>query len=211
MALGGGCEFPMHCARTVAALESYIGLVEVGVGLLPAGGGCKELALRASQEAKGNYLLDFLKSTFQTVATATVSKSAEEARSLGFLRAGDVVAMNANETLYLAKRAARNLFDAGYRPPLKVKGFPVLGASGIATIESQLVNMRDGGFISAHDFTIGLAIAEALCGGYVDAGSLVTEQWILDIERRHFIALLRNPLTQARLKHMLETGKPLRN
>ena len=212
MALGGGAEFTMHCTRAVAALESYIGLVEVGVGLLPAGGGCKEIALRAAQEAKGAaYVLDFLKGYFQTVATATVSKSAEEARSLGFLRAGDVVAMNANELLYLAKCNARALFESGYRPPLRTTGIPVLGADGIATIESQLMNMRDGGYISAHDFTIGLALAEALCGGYVDSGSLVDEQWILDIERRHFIGLLKNPLTQARIKHTLETGKPLRN
>ena len=212
MALGGGCEFTLHCARAVAALESYIGLVEVGVGLLPAGGGCKELALRAAQETRGNaYILDFLRGYFQTVATATVSKSAEEARTLGFLRAGDSVAMNAHEVLWLAKRTARAMYDTGYRAPLRSAGFPVLGASGIATIEAQLVNMRDGGFISAHDFAVGMALAETLCGGFVDAGSLVDEQWVLDLERRHFIALLKNPLTQARIKHTLETGKPLRN
>jgi 3-hydroxyacyl-CoA dehydrogenase len=212
MALGGGAEFTLHSARAVAALESYIGLVEVGVGLLPAGGGCKELALRAAQQAGDNaYILDFLKAHFQTVATATVSKSAEEARTLGFLRVGDVVALNTHEVLWLAKRNARAMYDSGYRPPLKTRGFPVLGASGIATIESQLVNMRDGGFISAHDFAVGLALAETLCGGYVEGGSLVDEQWILDIERRHFMGLLKNPLTQARIKHTLETGKPLRN
>ena len=201
----------VHCTRAVAALESYIGLVETGVGLIPAGGGCKELALRAAAQAQGAYLLDFLKGCFQTIAMATVSRSAEEARKLGFLRAADVIAMNPHETLYLAKRNARTLFDSGYRPPLQPQRFPVLGAEGIATIESQLVNMRDGGFISAHDFTVGMALAEALCGGYVDSGSLVDEQWIIDIERRHFIALLKNPLTQARIKHTLETGKPLRN
>ena len=211
MALGGGAEIVMHAARVVAALESYIGLVEVGVGLLPAGGGCKEFALRAAQEAKGRaYIFDFLKNYFQTVALANVSRSAEEARNAGFLRPADIVLFNPNELLYVAKNQVRALHEAGYRPPMRAR-FPVLGASGIATIESQLVNMRDGGFVSAHDFTIGLAIAEAMCGGYVEAGSVVDEQWILDIERRHFVALLKNPLTQQRIVSMLQTGKPLSN
>jgi 3-hydroxyacyl-CoA dehydrogenase len=212
MALGGGTEFAMHCTRVVAALESYIGLVEVGVGLIPAGGGCKEFALRCAQEAMGTaYVLDFLKGVFQTVAMANVAKSAQEARTLGFLRTEDVIALNTNEVLFLAKQNARQLYSNGYRPPLKTKGFPVLGSSGIATIEAQLVNMRDGGYISMHDFNIGLALAEALCGGYVDAGSLVDERWILEIERRQFMALLKNPLTQARIQHTLTTGQPLRN
>ena len=202
----------MHCARAVAALESYIGLVEVGVGLIPAGGGCKEFALRAATDSKGvGYILDFLKSAFQTAAMANVSKSAEEAKSLGFLRASDIVVFNPNELLHVAIGTARSMADAGYRPPLKPRAIPVLGASGIATIESTLVNMRDGGFISKHDFRLGLAIAEAMCGGYVDTGSVVDEQWLLDIERRHFIELLKTPKTQERIMAMLTTGKPLRN
>jgi 3-hydroxyacyl-CoA dehydrogenase len=212
MALGGGAEYVMHAARVVASLESYIGLVEVGVGLLPAGGGCKEFALRAAQAAQGAaFPFDFVKNAFQTIALAQVGKSAEEARAAGFLRASDIICFNPNEVLTVAKVQTRALYDSGYRPPLKTRGFAVAGRSGIATIESQLVNMRDGGFISKHDFTIGMAIAEALCGGYVEAGSLVDEQWILDIERRHFIELLKNPLTQQRILQMLQTGKPLRN
>ena len=212
LALGGGAEIAMHCARIVASLESYFGLVEVGVGLLPAGGGCKEFALRATQDAKGAaYAFDFLKNNFQTIALANVSKSAEEARALGFMRPSDLVVLNTNELLYVAMAQARAMFESGYAAPLRPRGIAVVGRSGIATIESQLVNMRDGGFISKHDFSIGMAIAEAICGGTVEAGSLVDEQWLLDIERRHFVAFLKNPLTQQRIVSMLQTGKPLRN
>jgi 3-hydroxyacyl-CoA dehydrogenase len=211
MALGGGAEFVMHCSRVVAALESYIGLVEVGVGLLPAGGGLKELALRAANDAGDAYLLDFLKLRFQTVAMGTVAKSAVEAKALGFLREADLVVLNPEEILLAAKVTARAMYDAGWAPPLPPRGFRAAGRSAIATIQSQLVNMRDGGFVSAHDYRIGLAIADALCGGAVEEGSLVDEQWILDLERRHFVDLLKTPKTQERIVAMLKTGKPLRN
>jgi 3-hydroxyacyl-CoA dehydrogenase len=201
----------------VAALESYIGLVEVGVGILPAGGGCKEFAVRAADEvrrgAAGSQIdqLPFIRTYFQTIATATVAKSALEAKDLGYLRPADIVVMHAHELLHVAKAQARGLAEAGYRPPLPPRGVPVAGKTGIATLEMILVNMRDGDFISAYDFEIGLKVARVLCGGEVDAGSLVDERWLLELERAEFMALLRNDKTQARIAHTLATGKPLRN
>jgi 3-hydroxyacyl-CoA dehydrogenase len=217
MALGGGCEFVMHCDRTVAALESYIGLVEAGVGLLPAGGGSKELVKRAAQEAaraaSGSQIdsLPFIRSYFQTVAKATLARSALEAKELGFLRAADVVIFNPHELLFVAKAQAKALADSAYRPPLPMRDIPVLGRTGIATLQMMLVNMRDGGFISAHDFEVGLRIARVLCGGEVDAGSMVDEKWLLDLERAEFMALLQTDKTQQRITHTLKTGRPLRN
>ena len=217
MALGGGCEFAMHCDRVVAALESYIGLVESGVGLLPAGGGSKELAARAAQDvARGPVgsqfdQLPFLRTYFQQIARATVSKSALDARDLGYLKASDVVIFNPYELLWVAKAQVRALSESAYRPPLPLAGVPVAGATGIATMEMMLVNMRDGGFISAYDFEVSLVIARVLCGGDVEPGSLVDEKWLLDLERREFMTLLRNPKTQERVAHTLKTGKPLRN
>jgi 3-hydroxyacyl-CoA dehydrogenase len=194
----------------VVALESYIGLVEVGVGLVPAGGGLKEIALRAAQAAQGNDILQFLKNGFTAAATATVSKSAHEAKRLGYLAQDDVIVFNPYELLHVAKSQARALFDAGYRPPLAAP-VPVVGRYGIATIGAQLINMRDGGFISAHDYKLGSMIAEIVCGGDVDAGSLVNEQWLLDLERKAFVELLGNPKTQERIMGMVQTGKPVRN
>jgi 3-hydroxyacyl-CoA dehydrogenase len=217
MALGGSCEFILHCDRVVAALESYIGLVEAGVGLLPGGGGCKELALRSAEEAKRGAagapldMFPFLKAYFQTVAMATVAKSALEARELGFLRASDVVVPNAFEILHVAIGQARALADAGYRPPLAPRAIPVAGRTGIATLRMLLVNMREGGYISAYDDEIASAIARVMCGGELDGGSTVDEAWLLALERAEFMRLLRNEKTQARIAHTLATGKPLRN
>ena len=217
MALGGSCEFILHCDRTVAALESYIGLVEAGVGLLPGGGGCKELAVRAHLESRRGAagsqidMLPILRTFFQQVATAAVGKSALEAKELGYLRPSDVVVANPYEVLHVAKAQARALAEAGYRPPLPPRNIAVAGRTGIATLQMLLVNMRDGGFISAHDYEIGLAIARVLCGGDVDSGSLVDEGWLIELERAEFMQLLRNEKTQARIAHTLATGKPLRN
>ncbi|HEV2220258.1 MAG TPA: 3-hydroxyacyl-CoA dehydrogenase NAD-binding domain-containing protein [Casimicrobiaceae bacterium] len=217
MALGGGCELALHCDRTVAALESYIGLPETGVGLIPGGGGSKELALRAADEARrgnaGGQLdqLPFLRTYFQAVAKATVSKSALEARELGFLRPADVVVMHPDEVLHVALAQARALADAGYRPPFPPRAIPVAGRTGLATLEMMLVNMREGAFITSWDFEVGLRLARAMCGGDVDAGSLVDERWLLEVERREFMELLRDSRTQARIAHTLATGKPLRN
>lgn len=210
LALGGGCELLLHAAKRVVAIESYIGLVEVGVGLIPAGGGLKEAAVRAAREAKGNDILQFLKDYFLAAATANVSKSALEARKLGYLKADDVVVFNPCELLHVAKVEARAMFDAGYRPPLAPQ-VPVVGRYGVATIMAQLVNMRDGGFISAHDFKLGQMIAEIVSGGEVEEGSVVNEQWLLDLERKAFMELLNHPKTQERIMGMMQTGKPVRN
>lgn len=209
-AFGGGCEFVMHADKVVAALETYIGLVEVGVGLLPAGGGCKEFALRAANEAKGD-VLAAVKDYFMAIATAKVGTSALEGQEIGFIKKTDTVVFNAYELLYVAKQEALAMAEAGYRPPLKVKAFPVAGRAGAASIKGQLVNMLEGQFISKHDFTIARLIADIMTGGDVEQGTLVDEQWILDLERKGFMQLLRNPLTQARIANMLTTGKPLRN
>ena len=210
LALGGGCEFLMHCDHVVAAVESYIGLVEVGVGLLPAGGGCKEFARRAAIEAKDNDPFPFIKQYFETIAMATVAKSADQAKQLGFLMPSDTIIFNPHELLHVAKAQAQALAESAYRPPLP-RAITVAGRTGVANLKTALVNMRDGGFISDHDFRIGSAVAEALCGGMVDAGSQVDEDWLLTLERKPFVELAKTAETQARIEHMLKTGKPLRN
>ncbi|NJD24202.1 MAG: 3-hydroxyacyl-CoA dehydrogenase/enoyl-CoA hydratase family protein [Betaproteobacteria bacterium] len=215
MALGGGCEFVMHSGKRVMALESYIGLVEAGVGLIPAGGGCKEFAIRAAQwagqSATPGEVFSFLQPVFQNVAMAKVAKSAEEAVEMGFGRPSDTILFNAHELLWVGIREARAMADAGYAPPLKARGVTVAGRAGIATLEMMLVNMKEGGMISAHDYKVARAAAVALCGGEIESGNKVDEEWLLTVERREFVALLKTPETQARIKHMLETGKPLRN
>jgi 3-hydroxyacyl-CoA dehydrogenase len=210
LALGGGCEFLMHCDRVVAVLESYIGLVEVGVGLIPAGGGCKEFARRAATEAKGGDLLPFLRPYFEAMALAKVSRSAEEARQLGTLQLSDAIVFNPNELLYVAKAQVRALAETGYRPP-QPRPIRVAGRTGVAACQMALVNLRDGGFISAHDYQLGLKIATALCGGDVDPNTRVDEAWLLGLERQGFLELAKTERTQARIEHLLETGKPLRN
>ncbi|HTS54282.1 MAG TPA: 3-hydroxyacyl-CoA dehydrogenase NAD-binding domain-containing protein [Burkholderiales bacterium] len=211
LALGGGCEFVMHSARTVATLESYIGLVEAGVGLLPAGGGCKELALRSAAEAKGGDPFPFLRQYFQNAALATVGKSAEQARELGYLRRADRIVMNRAELLYVAKSEVSAMAEAGYRPPLKARDVPAAGRTAIATLKAHLANLVAGAQISEHDFLVASKIAYVLCGGDVEAGSLVDEQWFLDLERGCFMELIATAKTQARIEHTLKTGKPLRN
>jgi 3-hydroxyacyl-CoA dehydrogenase len=212
LALGGGCEFQMHSARTVAHLESYVGLVEAGVGLLPAGGGLKELAVRASDAAGPNGdVFAELKKTFETVAMGKVSTSAVEAKELGLFRAEDVVAFNAHELLHIAKAQARGLAERGYRPPMPARAIRVAGDVGIATFRMLLVNMLEGRFISPYDNEIATRIATVLCGGEVDRGAVVDEEWLLKLERKHFVELAQQPKTQERIAHMLKTGKPLRN
>jgi 3-hydroxyacyl-CoA dehydrogenase len=211
LALGGGCEFIMHCDRAVATLESYMGLVEVGVGLLPAGGGCKEFAMRAAAEAKGGDMSPFLQKYFKAVAMAEVSRSAEQARVIGYLRSTDRVVMNRFELLEIAKSEARAMAAAGYRPPLRAKAIPLLGRSGISTIRAFVENMSAGSYISEHDKLIATKVATVMCGGDIEGGSLVDEQWFLDLERQHFMELIATEKTQARIEHMLKNGKPLRN
>ena len=217
LALGGGCEFSLHCSRIVATLESYIGLVEVGVGLLPGGGGCKEMAQRASQEAhhfSSDNRVDifpFVRRYFQNIAMGEVAKSAELARAMGYLRPSDRIVLNRFELLHIAKEEAKALTATAYRPPLHQRQIAVAGRTGIATLKAAMLNMREGGFISEHDYNIGCRVAETLCGGDVEAGSMVDEDWLLDLERKNFMELLATEKTQARIEHMLKHGKPLRN
>ncbi|WP_046110983.1 3-hydroxyacyl-CoA dehydrogenase NAD-binding domain-containing protein [Aquincola tertiaricarbonis] len=213
LALGGGCELAVHCARRVAAMESYVGLVEVGVGLIPGGGGLAYIARRAAEmaeKAPGVDILAFAKEGFTAAATARVATSALEARKLGWLLEDDIVVPNKDELLFVASQQVKAMAASGWRAPMK-KLFPVAGRSAIATIKAQLVGMRDGGFISQHDFHIGSLIAEVVCGGEVDAGAMVSEDYLMALERKHFCALLDHPKTQERIMGMLQTGKPVRN
>ena len=213
MALGGGCELAVHCARRVAHMESYIGLVEVGVGLVPGAGGLTYIARRAAENAKastGNDLLPFLTEGFKAAAMATVGTSALESRKLGYLLDSDIVVPHKDELLYVAIAEAKAMANGGYRPPLK-RLFPAAGRSAKATILGSLVNMRDGGYVSQHDFHIAGLIANVLTGGDVEAGTLVSEEYLMKLERQAFCSLIVHPKTQARILGMLSTGKPLRN
>lgn len=213
LALGGGCELAIYSSKRVVAMESYIGLVEVGVGLVPGAGGLTYIARRAAENAAastGKDLLPFLTEGFTSAAMAKVGTSALESRKLGYLLDSDVVIAHKDELLFVAINEARALSASGYRAPHK-RLFPVAGRSGVATIKGSLVNMRDGGFISAHDFHIASLIADVVCGGDVDAGTLVSEEYLMTLERNAFGALLNNPKTQERIMGMMSTGKPVRN
>ena len=214
IALGGGCELAIYSSRRVAAMESYMGLVEVGVGLIPGGGGLAYIARRAAEmAAAGNANADifkFLADGFTTAAMAKVGTSAIESRKLGFLLWSDVIVPHKDELLYVAIQQARAMAESGYRPPARAL-FPVAGRNAIATIKAQLANMQGGGFISAHDFHISSLIADVVCGGDVDAGSLVSEEYLMALERKHFCSLLEHPKSQERIMGMLQTGKPVRN
>ncbi|KTC78273.1 3-hydroxyacyl-CoA dehydrogenase/enoyl-CoA hydratase family protein [Legionella brunensis] len=209
-ALGGGCELMMHCDAVVAAFESYPGLVEVGVGLIPAGGGCKEMAMRAACKAQDADLLVFLQPYFQQIATAFVAGSAAEARQKGYLRRKDRWVMHPNEVLYAALAQVKAMQAMNYQPPLKTR-FKVAGREGHARLQAGLVNWLAGGFISQHDYFIANQLAQILCGGEVNQGEMVDEAWILNLEKKAFMTLAATSLSQARIAHLLETGKPLRN
>jgi 3-hydroxyacyl-CoA dehydrogenase len=211
LALGGGCEFQMHSARTVAYLESYIGLVEAGVGLLPAGGGLKEIAVRAAAKGKNGDVFAELKPLFEAVAMGKVSASALEAKELGLMRESDIVVFHEHELLHVAKQTALGMAESGYRPPLPARQVSAAGDVGIATFKMMLVNMFEGRMISPHDMEIATRIATVLSGGEIDRGAMVDEDWLIRLEREHFVALAQMPKTQERIGHMLKTGKPLRN
>lgn len=211
MALGGGCEFSMSATAVVAAFETYIGLVEAGVGLLPAGGGLKEIARRTAAESFGKDLYPMLEHYFKKVAMAAVAGSASEAKEIGFLKANTEVVMNAKEILHVAKAKVNYLHDRGYVPPANEQKIRVAGEPAIANMEMILSNMIEGNMISEHDYEIAKRIAIVIAGGYVDSDSLVTEQYLLDLERKYFMELIQMPKTLARIEHTLKTGKPLRN
>jgi 3-hydroxyacyl-CoA dehydrogenase len=213
LALGGGCEMAVYSAKRVVAMESYIGLVEVGVGLVPGAGGLVYIARRAAENAANSTnkdIVPFLTEGFTAAAMAKVGTSAIESRKLGYLLDSDVIVPNKDELPFVAINEAKAMYNSGYRAPHK-RTFAVAGRSGIATIKGSLVNMRDGGFISTHDFDIASKIAHVVCGGDVDAGTLVTEEYLMTLERQAFCALLTHPKTQERIMVMMATGKPLRN
>lgn len=213
LALGGGCELAVHSARRVAHMETYVGLVEVGVGLIPGAGGLTYIARRAAENAKtstGKDLLPFLTEGFTAAAMAKVGTSAIESRAIGYLLDSDLIVPHKDEVLHVAINEAKSLFKGGYRAPHK-RLFPVAGRDGKATILGQLVNMRDGGFISQHDFHIASLIANVVTGGDVESGTLVSEEYLMTLERQAFCALIEHPKTHERILGMLNTGKPVRN
>ena len=213
LALGGGCELAVHSAKRAVAMESYIGLVEVGVGLVPGAGGLTYIARRAAENmasSNGKDLLPFVTEGFTNAAMAKVGTSAIESRKLGYLLWSDVIVPNKDELLFVAINEAKAMAASGYRAPSK-RMFPVAGRNGKATIQGSLVNMRDGGFISQHDFHIASLIANVVCGGDVDSGTLVTEEYLMTLERKAFTSLLTMAKTQERIMGMLSTGKPVRN
>jgi 3-hydroxyacyl-CoA dehydrogenase len=214
LTLGGGCEITLHAAQVVAAADSYIGLVEVGAGLIPAAGGCKELLRRLDEAIPPDLNADRLplvERLVRTVGTARVSSSAAEARDLGFLRESDRIVMNRDLHLQAAKQAVLDLDRDGWRVPqpredLRAPGEPVLAALGVG-----LWNLQQAGQASAHDVKVSGQLARVLCGGAVSAGARVGEQHLLDLEREAFLSLAGEPATQARMRSLLTTGKPLRN
>ncbi|MBM6996954.1 enoyl-CoA hydratase/isomerase family protein [Paenibacillus sp. DXFW5] len=212
MTLGGGVEACMPADQVIATAETYYGLVEVGVGLIPAGGGCKELALRASQQASiaEADIQPYLNHYFQTVGTATVSTSGHDAKRLGLLKPSDRIVLNPDHTIYEAKQAVLKLAGSGYEPIPETK-FRVVGSEGKAVLQVGALGMHEGGYISDHDLLIANKLAHVLAGGDVPAGTYVTEQYMLDLEREAFLSLCGEPKTRQRMQHMLSKGKPLRN
>ncbi|HET7290974.1 MAG TPA: 3-hydroxyacyl-CoA dehydrogenase NAD-binding domain-containing protein [Vicinamibacteria bacterium] len=212
LTLGGGCEIALHTARVCLAAETYMGLVEAGVGLVPAGGGTKEMALRATDRARGIEGADpfpFLRRAFELIALAKVAESGHQARR-DFLAPADLVCMNSARLIDDAKQLALGLARAGWRAGRPRTDVPVLGRSALAAFKAGIHNMLRGGFISEHDALVGTKVAQVLCGGDREAG-VASEQHFLDLEREAFLSLLGTPRTRERIQHTLKTGKPLRN
>ncbi len=213
MALGGGCEVSLHAARIHAAAEAYLGLVETGVGLIPGGGGTKEMLIRANEHSAGGEDLDLfhaLKPVFENIAMARVSSSGEEARSLGYLRPSDLIAMNRDRQIADAKQTALALLRAGYHPPAPAQ-IRVLGEEFLTGAKLAIHMMIRGGYASEYDGVVGRKLGSILAGGAITAPQLVPEQYVLDLEREAFVSLCGERKTQERIAHTLKTGKPLRN
>ncbi|WP_339159775.1 3-hydroxyacyl-CoA dehydrogenase/enoyl-CoA hydratase family protein [Paenibacillus sp. FSL W8-0186] len=211
MTLGGGVEACMPADQVIAAAETYYGLVEAGVGLIPAGGGCKELALRASRHAGADGdLQPLLNRAFETIGMAKVSSSGHDAKTLGYLKEHDRVVVNSDYLIHEAKQAVLRMSAAGYEPPLE-ELIRVAGSEGKAVLQMGAISMRESRYISDHDLLIAKKLAHVLAGGDVPPGSYVSEQYMLDLEREAFLSLCGEPKTRQRMQHMLATGKPLRN
>lgn len=213
LTLGGGLETAMQASACQAAGELYCGLVEVGVGLIPAGGGCKEMLARYLGNIPEGTNYDpnpFVQAAFKNIALASVAKSAEEARAMGYLRPTDRLTLDPDALIADAKNLALGLVKAGYKPPRERK-FKLPGPSGRAAIELFLYQMHEGGYATGHDVTVGKRLANIMCGGDIPAGAWVDEQHILDLEREAFLSLCGEQKTLDRIQNMLTTGKPLRN
>jgi len=220
LALGGGCEVSLHAAARQPHAELYMGLVEVGVGLLPGGGGCKEMLLRAVDSAvsirpggrgESVELMEAMKKAFETIATAKVSTSAQEAHGLGFLSSSDRITMSRERVLSDAKARALEMASAGYEPPVMRTDIPAPGENILAALKMGVHLMRQGEYISDHEKKLGTKIAEVLCGGNITPGTPVSEQYLLDLEREAFKSLCGEKKTQERIQFTLKTGKTLRN
>jgi 3-hydroxyacyl-CoA dehydrogenase len=215
MTLAGGCEVCLASAKMQAAAETYMGLVEIGVGLIPAGGGTKEMLLRCTEGIPSSVAdaehLPFVRQAFETVAMAKVATSAKEAQKLGYMRSTDKITVNRDYLIYNAKKTVRDLVAEGYRPPRPKKNIKVMGERGYALLQMGLFYMREGGYISQHDEHVAKKVAYVMSGGNLPDGTEVTEQYILDLEREAFMSLCGEAKTQERMQHTLKTGKPLRN
>jgi 3-hydroxyacyl-CoA dehydrogenase len=224
LCLGGGTEISLHAAARQPHAELYTGLVEVGVGLLPGGGGCKEMLLHAVDSATASRgkvsgealagsveMMEAMKQAFETIATAKVATSAHEARALGFLSRSDRITMNRERVLSDAKARALELMHAGYEPPIPRTDIPAPGENLLAALKMGVHLMRQGDFITDYEVKLGARIAEVLCGGNVTPGTPVSEQYILDLEREGFKSLCGEKKTQERIQFTLKTGKTLRN
>lgn len=204
MTLGGACEFSMHTTHVVAAFDSYVGLVEARVGLLPGGAGSKEMAWRATQHPGADHRAAIAK-YFEQIAYAKVSQSALDAKKMGYLRPSDTIVMNEDELLFMAKKKAMALADLAYTPPRASK-FPVVGSAGIAQCQSVLINLREGQYISDYQYTVGSTIARVLCGGEVEEGSIVSEAWMLHLEREAIVELTSYPEMINNIRSILNMG-----
>jgi 3-hydroxyacyl-CoA dehydrogenase len=214
LTLGGGCEISMHGDKTRAAGETYMGLVEVGVGLIPAGGGTKEMTMRsmdAAAKAPDADPLAFLRRSFELLGMGKVATSAQEARAWGLLRDSDAISMNGDRLIADAKQEVLNLAAAGYVQPVERSDITALGESAQAAMKLALHMMKQGGFISEHDELIGKKLARVMSGGDLNHKTLVSERYLLDLEREAFLSLCGERKTQERIAGMLKTGKPLRN
>jgi 3-hydroxyacyl-CoA dehydrogenase len=214
LTLAGGCEICLASSAVRAAAETYMGLVEVGVGLIPAGGGTKEMLLRCTEGIPSGVDADhlpFVRQAFETVAMAKVATSAKEAQKMGFMRGTDRISINRDYQIDDAKKMVLALVKEGYRPPRPRKNIKVMGEKGYALLQMGLFYMREGGYISQYDEHVGKKLAHIFSGGNLPDGTEVTEQYILDLEREAFLSLLGERKTQERMEYTLKTGKPLRN
>jgi 3-hydroxyacyl-CoA dehydrogenase len=212
LCLGGGCELTMHADQVVAAAETYIGLVEVGVGLIPGGGGTKEFTVRFSDALEaGDVELNALQSRLLTIAQAKVATSGQEAKELGILRPSNLISVNLDRRLKDAKTEAIRIYEEGYTQPLMREDIKVMGRTGLGLAYSGVYAMYAAGYISEHDMKVAKKVAYVMCGGDLTGTQLVTEKYLLDLEREAFLSLLGERKTLERMQHTLKTGKPLRN